>query len=67
MNKRLKNNFSVEYIEGVTQFLEFVKYHINDYGCTKCPCKRFMNSNWDSLEGVKQHLLTMEIESSYTN
>ena len=32
-----------------------------------CPCKRCMNSIWDLLEGVEQHLLTIGIFPSYTD
>ncbi|KAA0042484.1 NBS-LRR type resistance protein [Cucumis melo var. makuwa] len=31
-----------------------------------CPCKRCMNLNWNSLEGVERHLLTIGISLYYT-
>ena len=58
--------FSVEYREGVSQFLEIFKFHIDAYEQIRCPSKRCMYSNWDSLEGVEQHLLTIGISLSYT-
>ena len=57
----------MEYREGVSQFLELAKYHVDNYGQTMCQCKRCMNSIWDSLEGMERHLLTIGIPSSYTN
>ncbi|TYK15037.1 uncharacterized protein E5676_scaffold45G00790 [Cucumis melo var. makuwa] len=59
---KLKNKFSFEYREGVSQFLEVAKFQVNiDYGQIRCPCKRCINSNWNSLKGVKRHLLTIGI------
>ena len=37
---KLRNKLSVEYREGVSQFLEVAKYHINNYGQTSCPYAR---------------------------
>uniref|UniRef100_A0A9I9EFK1 Transposase-associated domain-containing protein n=1 Tax=Cucumis melo TaxID=3656 RepID=A0A9I9EFK1_CUCME len=64
---KLKNKFSVEYREGVTQFLEVAKFHVNDYRRIRCPCKRCTNSNWDLLEGVERHLLTIRISPRIYN
>ena len=50
---KVRNKFSVEYREGVSQFLEIVKFHVDAYERIRCPCKRCMNTNWDSLEGVE--------------
>ncbi|TYK13640.1 (R)-mandelonitrile lyase 1-like [Cucumis melo var. makuwa] len=38
---KLRDKFSVEYREGMSQFLEVAKYHIDDYRQTRCPCKRY--------------------------
>ena len=54
---KLSDRFSIEYKEGIFQFLEVAKYHFNNYEQIRCPCKKSMNLNWDSLEGVKRHLL----------
>ncbi|KAA0034937.1 CACTA en-spm transposon protein [Cucumis melo var. makuwa] len=32
-------------VEGVTQFLEFAKFHIDAYGRLRCPCKRCVMSS----------------------
>ncbi|TYJ97044.1 uncharacterized protein E5676_scaffold506G001100 [Cucumis melo var. makuwa] len=32
----------------------------------RCPCKRCLNLNWSSLEGVERHLLTIGISPYYT-
>ena len=63
---KLRNKFSLEYKEGVTKFLEVVKFHFDAYGRINYPCKRCMNSNWNSLEGVEQYLLTIGISPYYT-
>ena len=63
---KLKNKFLVEYRDGVSQFLELAKYPVDNYEWTRCPCKRCMNSIWDSLKGVKRHLLTIGISPSCT-
>ena len=48
---KLRNKFLVEYREGASQFLEVAKFHVDDYSRIGCPCKRCMNSNWDSFRG----------------
>ncbi|KAL4030764.1 hypothetical protein IC575_009016 [Cucumis melo] len=63
---KLRNKLSLEYRHGVTQFLEFAKFHVDAYGRLRCPCKRCLNLNWSSLEGVERHLLTIGISPYYT-
>ncbi|KAA0040340.1 hypothetical protein E6C27_scaffold460G00450 [Cucumis melo var. makuwa] len=63
---KLRNKFSLEYRHGVTQFLEFAKFYVDAYGRLRCPCKRCLNLNWSSLEGVERHLLTIGISPYYT-
>ncbi|TYK19802.1 putative Transposase family tnp2 [Cucumis melo var. makuwa] len=62
----VRNKLSIEYKEELFKFLDFAKYHVDEYGRIRCPCERCMNSNWDSLEGVERHLLTIEMCPSYT-
>uniref|UniRef100_A0A9I9E9K0 Transposase-associated domain-containing protein n=1 Tax=Cucumis melo TaxID=3656 RepID=A0A9I9E9K0_CUCME len=62
---KIRNKFSLEYRQGVTQFLEFVKFHVDAYVRLRCPCKRCLNLNWSSLEGVERHLLTIGISPYY--
>ncbi|KAA0052152.1 CACTA en-spm transposon protein [Cucumis melo var. makuwa] len=50
---KLRNKLSLEYRHGVTQFLEFAKFHVDAYERLRCPCKRCLNLNWNSLEGVE--------------
>ena len=61
---KLRNKLSVEYREGVSQFLEVAKFHVYDLGRTRCPYKNYMTSMWESLEGVERHLLTVGISPS---
>uniref|UniRef100_A0A9I9EC77 Transposase-associated domain-containing protein n=1 Tax=Cucumis melo TaxID=3656 RepID=A0A9I9EC77_CUCME len=49
----------------MAQFLDVVKVHVDANGRIRCPCKRCMNSNWNSLKGVERHLQTIEIISPY--
>ncbi|KAA0032412.1 CACTA en-spm transposon protein [Cucumis melo var. makuwa] len=63
---KLRNKLSLEYRHGVTQFLEFAKFYVDAYGRLRCPCKRCLNLNWSSLEGVERHLLTIGISPYYT-
>ena len=63
----IRNKLSIEYREGVFKFLDVAKYHVDEYGWIRCPYKRCMNSNWDSLVGVERHLLTIGICPSYTD
>ncbi|TYK06194.1 uncharacterized protein E5676_scaffold287G00510 [Cucumis melo var. makuwa] len=43
-----------------------MKYHVDEDGQIRCPCKRCMNLNWDLLVGVERHLLTIGMCPSYT-
>uniref|UniRef100_A0A9I9EH42 Transposase-associated domain-containing protein n=1 Tax=Cucumis melo TaxID=3656 RepID=A0A9I9EH42_CUCME len=63
---KLSNKFFLKYRVGVTQFLEVAKFHVDAYRRIRCPCKRCMNSNWNSLKGVELHLLTIGIFPYYT-
>ena len=54
------------YMEGVTQFLEKAKFHVNNLGKTRCPCKNCMNTVWKSLDGVERHLLTYGMSPLYS-
>ena len=64
---KLRNKFFLEYREGVAQFLEVAKFHIDAYGQIRCSCKRCMNSNWNLLEGVEGHLLLLEYPPTTQN
>ncbi|KAL4026636.1 hypothetical protein IC575_015072 [Cucumis melo] len=63
---KLRNKLSLEYRHEVTQFLEFAKFYVDAYGRLRCPCKRCLNLNWSSLEGMERHLLTIGISPYYT-
>ena len=41
---KLKIRFSIDYIEGVAQFMKVAKCHVNDVGKTRYPCKYCQNS-----------------------
>ena len=53
------------YMEGITQFLEKAKSHVNNFGKTRCPCKNCMNTVRESLDRVRRHLLTYGMSPSY--
>jgi len=63
---KLKNRFSRDYIEGVSQFMEVAKRHVNDAGKTSCPCRNCQNSMTQSLNVVEQHLFTYGISPLYS-
>ena len=64
---KLRNKLSVEYREGVSQFLEVLKFHVDAYKRIRGPCNRCMNSIWELLDVVERHLLIIGIASSYTD
>ena len=49
----LQDNFSMTYMEEVTQFHEKAKFHVNNLRKTRCPYKICMNTVWKSLDGVE--------------
>ena len=56
MNKdwiKLRDRFSREYIDGVAQFMEVAKCHVNGEGKRRYPCKNCQNSIFQTLDGVE--------------
>uniref|UniRef100_A0A9I9E901 CACTA en-spm transposon protein n=1 Tax=Cucumis melo TaxID=3656 RepID=A0A9I9E901_CUCME len=48
---KLRNMFSFEYREGVTQFLEFAKFHVDAYGRIRCPRQEMYELKLDLTRG----------------
>ena len=68
MNKdwiKLRDRCSKEYIDGVAQFMEVAKCHVNREGQTRCPCKNCQNSTYQTLDRVQGHLFANGISPSY--
>uniref|UniRef100_A0A9I9E4R4 Transposase-associated domain-containing protein n=1 Tax=Cucumis melo TaxID=3656 RepID=A0A9I9E4R4_CUCME len=57
---KIMNKFFIEYRERVTQFLEVVKFHVDAYGRIRCPCKRCINLNSNSIEVWNDIYLLLE-------
>ncbi|KAL0551870.1 hypothetical protein IC582_010959 [Cucumis melo] len=64
MNKdciKLRDRFSKEYIDGVVQFVEAAKHHVNREGQTRCPCKNSHNAMFQTLASLVDHGLVDDI------
>ncbi|KAA0040452.1 uncharacterized protein E6C27_scaffold35G00950 [Cucumis melo var. makuwa] len=64
MNKdwiKLRDRFSKEYIDGVVQFVEAAKHHVNREGQTRCPWKNSHNAMFQTLASLVDHGLVDDI------
>ena len=69
MNKdwiKLRDRFSKENVNGVAQFMEVAKCHVNKEGQTRCPSKNCQNSMCQALEEVQRHLFANGVSPSYS-
>ena len=62
---KLRDKLSIEYVEGVSRFLERAKLYVNGSGKTRCPCKKCMKAMWKPIDGVERHLFINGISPSY--
>ncbi|CAN1800358.1 hypothetical protein LINPERHAP1_LOCUS22505 [Linum perenne] len=61
-----KRRFSVEYIKGVSSFMNFVQDHFGNDVHIHCPCKSCLNVFQESQEVVLSHLMINGIDVGYT-
>ncbi|CAN1152083.1 hypothetical protein LINPERHAP2_LOCUS18520 [Linum perenne] len=62
-----KRRFSVEYIKGVSSFMNFIQDHFGDDVNIHCPCKSCLNVFQESQEVVLSHLMINGIDVGYTS
>ena len=58
--------FSPEYMDGVKQFMSFVKGKFSDNVEILCPCSRCLNQKYLAQALVKKHILMNGMDNSYT-
>ena len=58
--------FSIEYMNGVKQFMSFVKGKFSDNVEILCPCSRCLNQKYLAQALVKKHILMNGMDNSYT-
>ena len=58
--------FSPEHIDGVKEFMSFVREKFSDKVEILCPCGRCLNQKYQCQAIVKKHILINGIDSSYT-
>ena len=62
---RLSNRLCQEYADGVKEFLDLARNHLNKDGNTRCPCRNCQNMDWKSLDDVERHLYKNGMSYSY--
>lgn len=60
------NVFTKVYMDGVEEFMSFVKGKFSDNVEILCPCSRCLNQKYLSQALVKKHMLINGMDSSYT-
>ena len=63
MNGRL---FSLEYIDGVKEFMSFVQGKFTGNVGILCPCSRCLNQKYQYQALVRKHIMMNGMDSSYT-
>ena len=58
--------FSPEHIDGVKEFMSFIREKFSDKVEILCPCGRRLNQKYQCQAVVKKHILTNGMDSSYT-
>ena len=59
------DRLSVEYRNGLYEFMESVKQHIYTEDRVRCPCTNCLNSKRKQLDEVHNHLYMPEISPTY--
>lgn len=57
---------SLEYVDGVKEFLSVAKQTLNSNGLTLCPCANCLNSRLQNISVIGVHLANVGIDKSYT-
>ncbi|XP_062076859.1 uncharacterized protein LOC133781794 [Humulus lupulus] len=61
------DKLSMEYTNGVSNFITLARGHLNDENKTRCPCTQCVNFYYYELETVERHLWVNGFSKSYTN
>ncbi|XP_062080223.1 uncharacterized protein LOC133784977 [Humulus lupulus] len=61
------NKLSMEYTNGVSNFITLACGHLNDENKTRCPCTQCVNFYYYELETIERHLWVNGFSKSYTN
>ena len=59
------DRLSVEYRNGVYEFMEVAKQHFDAEGHVRCPCTNCLNRKMKRLDEVHNHLYVPEISPTY--
>ncbi|KAI3709420.1 hypothetical protein L2E82_39182 [Cichorium intybus] len=60
------NRVSIEYVNGVKEFLNVARETLNSSGLTLCPCANCLNSRLQNIGVITAHLINVGIDKSYT-
>ncbi|KAI3719282.1 hypothetical protein L6452_20177 [Arctium lappa] len=56
---------SIEYRQGVEEFVGVAKNHIDYRGLSRCPCKKCGNAKFQTLDVIRRHLFVNGIQLTY--
>ena len=57
---------SLEYVNGVKEFLDVAQHTLNSNGLTLCSCSNCINSRLRNIGVITAHLINIGIDKSYT-
>ncbi|KAL4585273.1 hypothetical protein LXL04_009889 [Taraxacum kok-saghyz] len=60
------NRASVEYVDGVKEFLNVARNTLDANGLTLCPCVNCLNSRVQTISVITAHVISVGIDKSYT-
>ncbi|XP_052621679.1 uncharacterized protein LOC128127271 [Lactuca sativa] len=63
---KIENRTSIEYVNGVKEFLNVARHTLNSNGLTPCPCSNCLNSRLQNISVITSHLISVGIDKSYT-
>ena len=62
----IKNRKSVDYMNGVKDFVDHASNFVDSSGKVRCPCKKCVNMNFERIVVLRVHLLQNDFHEFYT-
>src|SRR3954470_19625695 len=62
---KLANRRSLEFQDGLKQFVERARNYVNEQGCVSCPCNRCNNFDTQTINIVEWHIFRYGFQQRY--
>ncbi|KAL7593473.1 hypothetical protein Lser_V15G33749 [Lactuca serriola] len=63
---KIENRTSIEYVNGVKEFLNVARHTLNSNGLTSYPCSNCLNSRLQNISVITSRLISVGTDESYT-